>query len=81
MLQKLGGGRGPAQGVVHAVDCAEAPQGIPVLTLDQALDAAERPGVRLCSLCASAELDPVLKGFDEGFDSGQEGDPYGGWGA
>ncbi|WP_353938324.1 DUF6233 domain-containing protein [Streptomyces ficellus] len=51
----------PPQGVVHAVDCAEAPQGVASLSLDQALAAAERPGVRLCSLCgAAAELDPIL---------------------
>ncbi|MET9045281.1 DUF6233 domain-containing protein [Streptomyces sp. NPDC004362] len=65
VLLKLEGGRG----VVHAVDCEEAPAGVPVLTLDSALDAAEHPGTRLCSLCgAAAELDPVLKGFDHGFD-------------
>jgi hypothetical protein len=54
VLVKAGGpGRGA---VVHAVDCEEA------------LDAAEQPGVRLCSLCgAAAELDPVLKGFEHGF--------------
>ncbi|MGW8065885.1 DUF6233 domain-containing protein [Streptomyces ziwulingensis] len=64
------GGRGPGRGgVVHAVDCAEAPAGTPVLPLDRALDAAEQPGVRLCSLCgAAAELDPFLTGFDRGFD-------------
>ncbi|MGK3110652.1 DUF6233 domain-containing protein [Streptomyces sp. WAC05858] len=62
-------GRGPGRGgVVHAVDCEEAPAGAPVLPLERALDAAEQPGVRLCSLCgAAAELDPVLKGFDHGF--------------
>ncbi len=51
-------GRGPGRGgVVHAVDCEEAPAGAPVLPLDRALDAAEQPGVRLCSLCgAAAEL-------------------------
>jgi hypothetical protein len=63
------GGRGPGRGgVVHAVGCEEAPAGAPVLPLERALDAAEQPGVRLCSLCgAAAELDPVLKGFDHGF--------------
>ncbi|MGW1412281.1 DUF6233 domain-containing protein [Streptomyces sp. NPDC002403] len=62
------GGRGPIRGVVHAVDCEAAPAGAPVLTLDRALDAAQHPGTRLCALCgAAAELDPVLKGFDEGF--------------
>jgi hypothetical protein len=62
-------GHGPGRGgVVHAVDCDEAPAGAPVLTLERALDVAQQPGVRLCSLCgAAAELDPVLKGFDEGF--------------
>ncbi|NJP53502.1 hypothetical protein HCJ93_26415 [Streptomyces sp. SBST2-5] len=64
------GGRGSGRGgVVHAVDCDEAPAGAPVLTLERALDAAEQPGVRLCSLCgAAAELDPVLQGFDRGFE-------------
>lgn len=64
------GGRGPGRGgVVHAVDCEEVPAGAPVLPLERALDAAEQPGVRLCSLCgAAAELDPVLKGFECGFE-------------
>ncbi|MFC9343583.1 DUF6233 domain-containing protein [Streptomyces sp. NPDC057020] len=39
----------------------------PRLSLDQALDVAGRPGVRLCSLCGAAqELDPVPRGFDAG---------------
>lgn len=72
VLQKMGGGRGSGREVVHAVDCDEAPAGAPPLTLDQALDAAEHPGVRLCSLCgAAAELDPVLKGFGHGLDAGE----------
>ncbi|MGW0779084.1 DUF6233 domain-containing protein [Streptomyces sp. NPDC002835] len=72
VLQQLGGPRGAARSVVHAVDCAEAPQDASPLSLNQALTAAERPGVRLCSLCgASAELDPVLRGFDAGFDGGE----------
>lgn len=63
------GGHGPGRGVVHAVDCKEVPDEAPVLALERALDAAQRPGTRLCSLCAAAaELDPVLKGFDRGFD-------------
>jgi hypothetical protein len=54
---------------VHAVDCEEAPTRALVLPLDQALDAAEQPGVRLCALCgAAAELDPRLKCFDQGFE-------------
>ncbi len=65
VMAKAGGrGRG---GVVHAVDCDEAPAGAPVLPLERALDVAQQPDVRLCSLCgAAAELDPVLKGFGEG---------------
>ncbi|MFB6756043.1 DUF6233 domain-containing protein [Streptomyces sp. NPDC056353] len=67
VLQKLDGGRDPGRGVIHTADCEEAPAGAPVLSLDRALDAAEHPGTRLCSLCgAAAELDPVLKGFDHG---------------
>ncbi|MEU7038803.1 DUF6233 domain-containing protein [Streptomyces sp. NPDC046237] len=64
VLQKTGG-RGPGRAVLHAVDCAEAPQGAPLLPLERALDVAEQPGTRLCSLCGAAqELDPVLRGFD-----------------
>ncbi|MFE5948172.1 DUF6233 domain-containing protein [Streptomyces sp. NPDC056480] len=59
VLQDLGGRRGRSQAAVHTVDCAEAPQSAPLLSLDQALAAAARPGVRLCSLCGTAqELDP-----------------------
>ncbi|MFI5825017.1 DUF6233 domain-containing protein [Streptomyces rishiriensis] len=47
-------GRGPAQGVIHAVDCGEVPAGAPPLTLDHALGAAENPGVRLCSRYGAA---------------------------
>ncbi|KOU54023.1 hypothetical protein [Streptomyces sp. WM6378] len=37
----------------------------PVLTLDQALDNAQKPNTRLCSLCGAAgELDPMLNGFE-----------------
>lgn len=74
VLQKLGGGPGPGRGVVHAVDCEEASSGAPPLTLEQALNAAEHPGTRLCSLCsAAAELDPVLKGFEHGFGGPENG--------
>lgn len=39
-----------------------------MLSLERALDAAQHPGTRLCALCgATAELNPVLKGFDQGF--------------
>ncbi|AEY94164.1 hypothetical protein SHJG_p1033 (plasmid) [Streptomyces hygroscopicus subsp. jinggangensis 5008] len=67
------GGRGPGRGgVVHALDCDKAPTGAPELTLERALDVAQQPGVRLCSLCgAAAELDPVLKGFDRGFEDSE----------
>ncbi|MFJ6393963.1 DUF6233 domain-containing protein [Streptomyces sp. NPDC091972] len=65
VLQKLREERGPARSVLHTPDCEEAPTGAPVLDLDQALDAAEHPGTRLCVLCGCAqELSPVLKGFD-----------------
>ncbi|MGW2051935.1 DUF6233 domain-containing protein [Streptomyces sp. NPDC001858] len=71
VLQKLHGQRGPDRGVLHAPDCVEAPQGAPVLKVDQALDAAEKAGVRLCTLCGAAqELEPLLDGFDHGFDQG-----------
>ncbi|NNN31884.1 hypothetical protein HLK59_16215 [Streptomyces sp. S3(2020)] len=71
VLQKLDGRRGPDRGVVHAPDCDEAPQGAPVLTVDQALDAAEKAGVRMCTLCGAAqELEPLLHGFDHGFRQG-----------
>ena len=64
VLQKAGGRRSGGA-VLHAVDCTEAPQNAPLLPLERALDVAEQPGTRLCSLCgAAAELDPVLRGFD-----------------
>ncbi|MFJ8301274.1 DUF6233 domain-containing protein [Streptomyces sp. NPDC094447] len=79
VLQKLGDRRGPAQGVIHAVDCDEAPRGAPTLGWEQALATARRPGVRLCTLCgAAAELDPVLRGFGTEED---RGDTSGAWGA
>ncbi|WP_349637019.1 hypothetical protein [Streptomyces sp. 378] len=37
VLQKMSGGRGPAQGVLHAPDCEEALQGAPLLDLEHAL--------------------------------------------
>ncbi|MEU8762717.1 DUF6233 domain-containing protein [Streptomyces sp. NPDC048659] len=62
-----GGPRG--QGTIHAPDCTEAPPGATTLSLDQALTLAERPAVTLCSLCgAAAELTPLLRGFEDGFD-------------
>ncbi|WP_371664876.1 DUF6233 domain-containing protein [Streptomyces sp. NBC_00280] len=51
-MRKLDGGSGPGRGVVHAVDCEEAPAGAPLLPLDQTLDAAKHPGTRLCSMCS-----------------------------
>lgn len=57
------------RGVLHAPDCDEAPEGALLLKLERALDAAEKVGVRLCSLCGAAqELEPLLSGFDRGFD-------------
>ncbi|EGJ72625.1 hypothetical protein STTU_p0012 (plasmid) [Streptomyces sp. Tu6071] len=66
VLAKSGGGRrGPSRAVLHTVDCAEAPPGLPVLRVEQALNAAEHPATRACALCgAAAELDPLLRGFD-----------------
>ncbi|MEV6397117.1 DUF6233 domain-containing protein [Streptomyces sp. NPDC051907] len=53
--RRLALGPGPGRGgVVHAVDCEEAPAGAPVLPPERTLDAAEQPGVRLCSLCGAA---------------------------
>ncbi|MEU9274889.1 DUF6233 domain-containing protein [Streptomyces sp. NPDC048341] len=69
VLQRLDGQRGADRGVLHAPDCDEAPQGAPVLPVERALDAAEKAGVRLCTLCGAAqELEPLLHGFDHGFD-------------
>ncbi|MFD4976746.1 DUF6233 domain-containing protein [Streptomyces sp. NPDC058424] len=59
------GGRSPAGGVLHAPDCEEAPQGAPLLDLEHALNTAENPATRLCTLCGCAqELTPLLRGFD-----------------
>ncbi|MFG3467566.1 DUF6233 domain-containing protein [Streptomyces sp. NPDC047853] len=65
MLAKEREGRRPARGVLHAPDCEEAPQGAPLLGVEQALNVAEHPGTRLCTLCGCAqELTPMLSGFD-----------------
>ncbi|MEU1940487.1 DUF6233 domain-containing protein [Streptomyces coeruleorubidus] len=70
VLQKLGDGGGPAGGVLHAPDCEEAQQSVPLLDLEDALDVAESPATRLCTLCGCAqELTPILRGFDHGADS------------
>lgn len=71
VLQKVRGGRGPAQGVLHARDCEEAPKDAPLLDWKRALDVAENPATRLCVLCGCAqELTPLLKGFDHITDYG-----------
>ncbi|MER6738921.1 DUF6233 domain-containing protein [Streptomyces puniciscabiei] len=71
VLQKLGNGRAPAQGVLHARDCEEAPQDAPLLDLDRVLDIAENPATRLCTLCGCVQgLTPLLRGF------GHIGDSY-----
>ncbi|WP_224297405.1 DUF6233 domain-containing protein [Streptomyces olivaceus] len=66
-------GRSPARGVLHAPDCEEAPQGAPLLGLEQALNVAGRRtdlGTRLCTLCGCAqELTPLLSGFNHITDS------------
>jgi hypothetical protein len=58
-------GRGPATtSVLHVPDCEDAPTGASLLDLEQALNAAERPGVRLCAWCGcEQELKPLLEGF------------------
>ncbi|MFC8765075.1 DUF6233 domain-containing protein [Streptomyces sp. NPDC057193] len=69
VLQRIGPGTG--QGVIHAVDCGEAPKDAPALGWERALEVAEQRRVRLCSLCgAAAELDPLLRGFEAGFAEG-----------
>ncbi|MFE1383522.1 DUF6233 domain-containing protein [Streptomyces sp. NPDC058740] len=74
-MEKPQRGRGPAQSVLHVFDCPEAPAGAPVLKLEQALNAAENPRVRTCTICrAATELDAAarvrtrcrLKGADDG---------------
>ncbi|KOV74344.1 hypothetical protein ADL00_02405 [Streptomyces sp. AS58] len=65
VLAKLREGRGPARGVLHAPDCEEAPQGAPLLDVEQVLNVAENPGTQLCTLCGCAqEMTPILHGFD-----------------
>ncbi|MEW2709499.1 DUF6233 domain-containing protein [Streptomyces koyangensis] len=69
VLAKVREGRG-ARGVLHAPDCEEAPQGAALLPMERALDVAENPGTRLCTLCGCAqELTPLLSGFDHIGDS------------
>nr|WP_279628422.1 DUF6233 domain-containing protein [Streptomyces swartbergensis] len=59
----MGNGRGPAEGVLHAPDCAEAPQDAPPLDLEHALDVADNSTTRLCTLWGCAqELTPTLRG-------------------
>ncbi|MFE4336247.1 DUF6233 domain-containing protein [Streptomyces sp. NPDC056831] len=70
MLQKLCDRRGPAGGVLHTPGCEEAPLGALLLDLEHALDVAENPATRLCTLCGCAqELTPMLHGFDHDIDS------------
>ncbi|MEU7664346.1 DUF6233 domain-containing protein [Streptomyces lincolnensis] len=54
VLAKLHDGRGPARSVLNAPDCEEAPAGALLLDVDRALDTAEHPGTRLCTLCGAA---------------------------
>ncbi|MFB7115237.1 DUF6233 domain-containing protein [Streptomyces sp. NPDC056190] len=71
VLAKVRGDRGPAGGGLHAPDCEEAPQGAPLLDLEHALNTAENPATRLCTLCGCAqELTPLLRGFDHIGESG-----------
>lgn len=70
VLAKVRSGRGPARGVPHAPECAEAPEGVPLLDVRRALDVAEKPGTQLCTLCGCAqELTPLLSAFDHITDS------------
>lgn len=57
-------------GLGSEVEVGQGPGlGQALLELERALDAAEKAGVRLCSLCGAAqELEPLLSGFDRGFD-------------
>ncbi|GAA1500376.1 hypothetical protein GCM10009787_78100 [Streptomyces bangladeshensis] len=51
--------------MLHAPDCEGAPQGAPLLDVEHALNVAENPRTRLCTLCECAqELTPMLSGFD-----------------
>lgn len=73
VLQKVRGERGPAQGVLHARDCEEAPKETPLLDWQRALDVAENPATRLCTLCGCAqELTPLLRGFEHINGSGPD---------
>jgi hypothetical protein len=70
VLAKLHDGRGPTRSVLHEPDCEEAPAGAPLLDVGRALDAAEHPATRLCTLCGAAQdLTPLLRGFDHITDS------------
>lgn len=55
VLQKAGG-HGLVGAVLHAVDCTEAPPNALLLSLERALNVAEQPGTRLCSLCGAAQV-------------------------
>ncbi|MFI5945856.1 DUF6233 domain-containing protein [Streptomyces uncialis] len=71
VLQKSSARRGAGQAVIHAPDCDDAPASGLVLGLDAALTAAERAGVRLCTLCGAAqELERLLGTERE--DGGEE---------
>ncbi|MFE9355033.1 precorrin-6y C5,15-methyltransferase (decarboxylating) subunit CbiE [Streptomyces olivaceoviridis] len=60
------GGRDPGRGgVVHAVDCEEAPAGEPVLPPDRALEAAEQGGVG-CARCAARPWSPYSRASSTG---------------
>ncbi|MER5728989.1 DUF6233 domain-containing protein [Streptomyces sp. NPDC002138] len=62
--------RGPARRVLHAPDCQGAPEGAPLLDGQRALDVADTPGTRLCTLCGCArKRTPMLRGFDHSGDS------------
>ncbi|MFF9077134.1 DUF6233 domain-containing protein [Streptomyces sp. NPDC014735] len=56
VLAKVREGRGPARGMLHAPDCDEVPRGAPLRDVEHALNVAENPGARLCTLCGCAAV-------------------------
>ncbi|MGJ7876018.1 DUF6233 domain-containing protein [Streptomyces rochei] len=56
--------------MLHALDCNKRPEGAPLLDVQRALDVAENPRTRLCTLCGCAqELTLLLSGLDYITDS------------
>ncbi|MFH8562053.1 hypothetical protein [Streptomyces sp. NPDC017988] len=80
VLAKAREGRGSARGMLYAPDCEEAPQGAPLLGVEQALNVTENPGTRLCTsrgtpalhwvLAFSATTNQLGETLEEPFDIG-----------